>query len=272
MIMKIAGMCIVGSGEADRYLDKTLKEFKRLCDKVIIATNDATQKDKDLISSYGFEQYEDNREWGIHQPHIKADLLAKFIDYKPDWVVALDSDEQFCKEVTRETLEKLASTEEIGWYFMIVNLCGDKNHFAHGAGIKRFWNVRFFKFIEGDGMLYQIRRLHCGLSPTLQIKFGWYAPYYINHYGLMTEADRARKALRYDKYDPNARFIDKRYYDDLRAKLVKIPFNRSKLLAQLSSEDSCKPRITPKYNEKQKNQEQPRNAGNVIIKGNVIIL
>src|SRR5690348_13125626 len=113
--MKIGGMCIVGAGEADRYLEITLKEFKRLCDKVIIATNNATQKEKDLIERYGFEQYEDNREWGIHQPNIKMVLLARFNEYRPDRVVALDSDEQFGQKVTREVLEKLDQTEEKGW-------------------------------------------------------------------------------------------------------------------------------------------------------------
>jgi hypothetical protein len=265
--MKIAGMCIVGAGEADRYLEITLKEFKRLCDKVIIATNDATQKEKDLIEKYGFEQYEDNREWGKEQPHIKTDLLARFSDYRPDWVVALDADEQFCKEVDRETLEKLASGEEIGWYFMIVNLYGDKNHFAHDVGIKRFWNVRFYKYMPELGLQFQEKRLHCGLGPPYAYKFGWYAPYYINHYGLMTESDRKRKYERYDKYDPNAKFIDKRYYDDLRKTLRKIPFNRSKLLEQLVSEPTCQPRVTPKPYLNQEEKIEVVESNNTLLKG-----
>lgn len=266
--MKIAGMCIVGAGEADRYLDKTLKEFERLCDRVIIATNNATDKEKNLISKYGFEQYEDNREWGMKQPFIKSELLTHFSDYKPDWVVALDSDEQFCPEVTRETLEKLASTEEIGWYFMIVNLYGDRNHFAHGPGIKRFWNVRYYKYMPEMGLQFQEKRLHCGLGPPYAYKFGWYAPYYINHYGLMTAEDRKRKYERYDKYDPNARFIDKRYYDDLRKELKSIPFNREKLLAQLAEEKSCQPRVTPKpwLIEEKKIEPEPTHV-NTLLKG-----
>lgn len=268
--MKITGLGICGSGEADRYMEITLKEFKRLCDRVIIATNFATQKEKDLIMKYGFEQYEDNREWGYHQPSIKTDLLAK-ADKDTDWIVALDMDEQFCKEVTRETLEKLGSTEEIGWYFMIVNLYGDKSHFAHDKGIKRFWNVRYYKYMPELGLKFQEKRLHCGLGPPYAYKFGWYAPYYMNHYGLMKKEDRARKAARYKQYDPNARFIAKEYYDDLEKELRPIVFNRGKLLAQLEAEKSCQPRVTPKPWVTNEVTQEKIPSTNTLIKGGGLI-
>lgn len=270
--IKIIGLGVCGAGEADRYMDLTLKEFSRLCDKVIIATNHATEKEIDLIESYGFEHYADDREWGREQPHIKAALLARAKDYNPDWIVALDMDEQFCPEVTRETLEKLASTEEIGWYFMIVNLYGDKNHFAHDVGIKRFWNVRFYKYMPELGLEFQEKRLHCGIGPPYAYKFGWYAPFYINHYGLMKKEDRTRKTDRYEKYDPNSRFIDKNYYDDLKKTLRKIPFNREKLLLQLAADPACQPRVTPKpyLNQKEPDaQVLPNN--NTLIKGGGLI-
>ena len=34
--MRIVGQLVCGQGEADRYLEDTLKEFKRLCDDVVI--------------------------------------------------------------------------------------------------------------------------------------------------------------------------------------------------------------------------------------------
>lgn len=269
--MKIVGLGICGAGEASRYMEKTLQEFKRLCDRTIIATNFATKKEIDLIEKFGFEHYEDNREWGFHQPHIKTRLLEKVKDYNPDWVIALDMDEQFCPEVTRETLENLAKTEEIGWYFMIVNLYGDDKHFAHDKGIKRFWNVRFYKYMPSLGLEFQEKRLHCGLGPPYAYKFGWYAPYYINHRGLMTEEDRRRKYERYDKYDPKAQFITKDYYDDLRKELKKIPFNKSKLLEQLANDPTCKPRVTPKPYENKPIKPEVKQVTNTLIGGNGLI-
>jgi len=266
--IRIIGFMVVGEGEASRYLSKSLDEFKRLCDDAMIVGNNTDKDTEDMIKKYGYHFYRDDRIWGQEQPHIKTELLKRIgKELKPDWILGIDSDEQFCKEVDRETLERLASGEEIGWYFMIVNLYGDKNHFAHDVGIKRFWNVRFYKYMPELGLQFQEKRLHCGLGPPYAYKFGWYAPYYINHYGLMTESDRKRKYERYDKYDPNARFIDKRYYDDLRKTLRKIPFNRSKLLEQLASEPTCQPRVTPKPYLNQEKKVEIVESNNTLLKG-----
>ena len=50
--MRIIGISVVGPNE--RYLEKSLNEFKRLCDDAIIATNNADQKTLELIDSYGY--------------------------------------------------------------------------------------------------------------------------------------------------------------------------------------------------------------------------
>ena len=233
---------MVCGSEADRYLEATLKEFKRLCDDTIIALNNADQKTKDLIKKYDFWVYEDNREWGLYQPDIKTDLLRRAGKLKPDWIIALDADEKFAPEFTREEAEKLARQKEIAFYFMVVNLYNDPEHFAHGAGIQRFWNVRYFKFIGGDTQ-YQKKALHCGLAPPSFYHRGWHAPFYLEHYGLMTAEDRAKKAQRYAKYDPKARYKSEEYYKDLRKELNPIPFNREKLLLKLRESPETKPRI-----------------------------
>lgn len=244
--MRIIGIGVCGGGEADKYLEETLKEFKRLCDDTIIVTNNGTQKEFDLIEKYGFWTYEDNREWGVHQPHIKTDLLTKASKLRPDWIVALDMDEKFAPEFTRQEAERLASGEEIAYYFMVVNLYNDTEHFAHSIGIQRFWNIRFFKHLPGYGYEYQKKSLHCGLAPPLFYKYGWHAPYYLEHFGLMRKEDRDRRVARYQQYDPKAKFKGREYYNDLGAELKMIPFNREKLLKQLSEAKETQKRITPK--------------------------
>lgn len=239
--MRIVGIGVAGSGEADRYMRKTLEEFKRLCDDTIIVTCNADKKTKDLIDEYGFWQYEDNRVWGMHQPDIKTDLLRRAGRLKPDWIIALDMDEVFAPEFTREEAEKLARQKEIAFYFMIVNLYNDPEHFYHGAGIQRFWNVRYFQFIGGDTQ-YQKKSLHCGLAPPTFYHRGWHAPFYVEHYGLMTKEDRMRKAERYKEFDPNAKFKHKEYYEDLIKDLTPIPFNRERLLKRLRESPETKPR------------------------------
>lgn len=233
-------------GPNEKYLEDSLKEFKRLCDDAVVATNNADQKTKDLIKKYGFWQYEDNREWGIHQPSIKTDLLKKIGGLKPDWIIALDADEKFAPEFTRTEAERLASLDEIAWYFTVVNLYNDKDHFVHGAGIQRFWNIRFYQFLPQYGLQFQRKNLHCGLAPPIAYQYGWHAPYYLEHYGLMAKEDRLRKVERYKKFDPNAKFKGKEYYDDLSRDLRIIPFDRQRLLKQLAESPDTQPRKRPK--------------------------
>lgn len=244
--MKIVGIGVCGPGEADRYMENTLKEFKRLCDDTIIATCNATQKEKDLIEKYGFKQYEDNREWGKEQPNIKTDLLTKAGELSPDWIIALDMDEAFAPEFTREEALRLGSTNEIAWYFLIVNLYNDDKHFAHDAGIQRFWNIRFYKYAPEYGLQFQRKALHCGLGPPIMYRYGWYAPFYVLHYGLMKPEDRVAKVERYNRYDPQRKFKQGPYYDDLQRELKMHVFDAPGLLRKLNSIRDTQPRDTPK--------------------------
>lgn len=232
-------------GPNEKYLDKSLNELKRLCDFAIIATNNADQTTKDKIQSFGFEQYEDNREWGINQPKIKTDLLQKFVG-RADWIIAIDADEQFAPEFTREEAERLASGDEIAWYFLVVNLYNDEQHFAHSKGIQRFWNIRYFKLMPEHGLQYLKKNLHCGLAPPIAYRYGWHAPYYLLHYGLMLKEDRLRKAMRYDTYDPTRKFKAGEYYDELITDLPMIPFDSEGLLRKLKEAPDTQPRKMPR--------------------------
>lgn len=232
-------------GPNEKYLEKSLGEFKRLCDDALIATNNADDKTKQLIKEYGYQQYEDNREWGISQPDIKSTLLERAGELRPDWVCAIDADEVYSSDFTREEAEKLASTGEIAYYFCIVNLYNDPEHFVHGAGIQRFWNIRFYKYTPEYGLQFQRKSLHCGLGPPITYKYGWYAPFFVEHYGLMTKEDRLKKAERYRKYDPNKRFKGGSYYDELSMDLKPIKFDRQALLRKLKEAKECQPRKIP---------------------------
>lgn len=201
-------------GPKERYLELTLKEFKRLCDGVTIATNNATEADKDLISSYGFEQYEDNREWGREQPNIKTDLLRKILEHKPDWILVLDADE-VVPTVTREILEELTIGRE-SCFFYVTNLWDDEQHYKKSAS---FWNVRFYKADESKGTQFLRKALHCGNAPpyfyTKSAKES-YVPHILLHRGLMDVNVRQAKVDRYNQYDPNAKYKGREYYDLLR--------------------------------------------------------
>jgi len=242
--MKIVGFMVCGPGEADRYLEGTLKEFKRLCDDAIICGNNTDAKTEKLIKKYGYWFYRDNREWGYYQPAIKTDLLRRVGNLSPDWIVALDADERFAPEFTRSKAEALANSGEIAFHFLIVNLYNDETHFAHDAGIQRFWNIRFYKYLPQYGLEFQKTNLHCGLGPPITYTRGWHAPYYVLHYGLMKPEDRKAKAERYRQYDK--RNMKPAYYTDLERDLEMRPFNPKKLLKQLAESPDCQKREPPR--------------------------
>lgn len=242
--IRIIGIGVVGPNE--KYIERTLNEFKRLCDDVILATNNADEDTIALIERYGFHHYEDNRVWGIHQPDIKTSLLEASRALQPDWIIALDMDEVFAPEFTREEAERLASVGEIAYYFLIVNLYNDEQHFAHSKGIQRFWNIRFYKFMPEYGLQFLKKSLHCGLGPPITYKYGWHAPYYVLHYGLMDKSDRERKQARYREFDPNKRFKAGAYYDELGMELPMREFDPKGLLRKLAESPETQPRKMPR--------------------------
>lgn len=232
-------------GPNEKYLSKPLNDFKRLCDDVIIATNNADEKSIRLLDECGFKHYEDNREWGKEQPNIKTTLLQKAGELGADWIIALDADECFAPEFTREEAERLASLKEIAYYFMIVNLYNDEEHFAHSTGIQRFWNIRFYKYAPEYGLQFLKKSLHCGLGPPITYQYGWHAPYYVLHYGLMAKEDRLRKYERYQKYDPSKKFKSSNYYDELIMDLPERKFDREGLLRKLKETSETQIRQNP---------------------------
>ena len=129
---------------------------------------------------------------------------------------------------------------------MIVNLYNDREHFAHGVGIQRFWNIRFYKYLPQYGLQFQKKNVHCGLAPPIAYSYGWHAPFYVEHYGLMKPEDRLKKAQRYLKYDPKCQFKGRQYYDDLEKELKPIEFDREQLLRKLAGIPDTQPRIMPK--------------------------
>jgi hypothetical protein len=241
--MKIVGIQVCGPHE--KYLEKSLNEFKRLCDDAIIATNNADENTIKTIESFGYNHYEDNREWGIYQPDIKTNLLEKAGELKPDWIIALDADEVFAPEFTREEAEKLANGKEVAYYFLVVNLYNDEQHFAHSTGIQRFWNIRFYKYMPEFGLQFLRKSLHCGLGPPITYKYGWHAPFYLLHYGLMLPEDRERKQARYRKYDPKKIYKAGTYYDELGQELPMRIFDAQGLLGKLRESPETQPRKNP---------------------------
>lgn len=208
------GLC----GPDEKYLRSTLDCFKKLCDRVIILLNNATQKD--LIKSYGFDTVEDNREWGKWQWLIKQDFYQKHVlPLKPDWCLPLDMDEVMLAD--RPTLDALMAKGGAGYYCYLLNLI-DNGYSPRYS----FWNVRLFN--ASIDPKWEQRALHCGLAPKDAYRQGNYAPLIVEHYGLKDKADRNKKIARYEQYDPEAKYKGRAYYDWLKNPDIKPLINKQK--------------------------------------------
>lgn len=220
---------VVGPGEADRWLDQVFRQRKELTDDMVVCLNGEGRqigKERRLCKKYGFWCYEDTREWGIHQPDIKTDLLKKAGRLKPDWILPSDADEIYDKYFTREEADKLARTGDIGFYFYLVNLWNDETRCRKALN---FWNIRFFRYAPEFGLVYARKRVHCGLAPPVVYYHGSHAPFIVKHYGLMKPEDRKKKVERYEKYDPRAVFKDRSYYDALKLETIGSPFDEDEM-------------------------------------------
>lgn len=239
MAKRIVGMMVVGPGEADRWLPEVLEQRKALVDDMVIATNNATEKEKKVIKKSGFWQYEDNREWGIHQPSIKQDLLAKVARLRPDWVLPSDADELYDRHFTRDEANRLAETGALGYYFAIVNLWNDEAHYRHDLS---FWNIRFFRYEPTLSTAFARKNVHCGLAPAVVYNYGCHAPFLVKHYGLMRPEDREKKVERYNKYDPKAVFKGREFYDKLKTNDYVRPFDEEDFHQKVVRDvaDNCK--------------------------------
>jgi hypothetical protein len=232
--MKIVGFLVVGPGEADRYLSRTLSCFKRLTDSLFVVLNNADEKTKEMVRLSGALFLEDNRIWGKNQPWIKEDAARAMTVLKPDWILALDADEELDEVVTREDLENLAKRGQLAWYTYIVNHWQDEKHYLPNAS---FWNIRYWKY--DIDLTWEKKPVHCGLAPRKSYHYGKNSALFVHHYGLMEKANRLRKVERYKEFDPKAEYKSREYYDilewdgnstafdadDVRYQLLKEEFN-----------------------------------------------
>jgi len=222
--MRIVGYGIAGGGEADRYMEATLKEFDRLCDETIILGNNITDKERELVQRYGFSLIEDNRTWGKNQHKIKEDFVRNHVaKLNPDLTVCLDMDEVFVN-VEREDLEKLDTRD--AYYVFIVNLWG-RGYRSDWS----FWNVRVWGWHRDikEFFTFHNQPLHCGLAPKWTYFVNKHAPFVLEHYGLKTKASRSRKIKRYEEFDPKQQYREPGYYEALKRDEYE-PYDRDKIV------------------------------------------
>lgn len=248
--MKVIGYGICGEGESKRYMKETLDCFKKLCDEVIILGNGAGRAEQALVESYGFTYRSDKREWGKHQWRIKQDFLERDVSQiaeKGDMLVCLDMDEVLDDSITREWLLEAPLD---AYHVFVVDLWNDAEHYKPESC---FWNVRLWRW-NGETK-FKAKPVHCGLAPEWAYHYHRFAPFLLKHYGLMRKEDRMRRVERYKRYDPNAEYLDRRYYDMLASDSA-VPFDEKALHEKISKEVATYKQTKPTTNMTEKKKER----------------
>lgn len=220
--VRIIGMMVVGPGEGDRWLEPVLEQRSKLVDDMVIVGNNTDEKTEKIIKASGAWFYRDDREWGVHQPKIKSELLTRVAKLRPDWILPSDSDELYDKNFTREAAEELASWGHLAYEFYVVNLWNDENHYRHDLS---FHNIRYFRYAPELGLQFEQKNVHCGLAPAVCYRYASHCPYILKHFGLMLPEARAEKVARYEKYDPKGIFKPQSWYNQLKNDNNVRPFN-----------------------------------------------
>lgn len=249
--MRVIGYGICGPGEAGRYMRDTLEEFRRLCDKTIILLNgtyDDMEPERRLCKEYGISWVCDAREWGRQQHIIKQEFMDKkvrLVTREGDIMVGLDMDERFDRHLTKEWLLSMPFD---AYHTYVVDLWNDEEHYKPESC---FWKVQIWRW-NGD-VSWKQKPLHCGLAPLWAASHNRYAPFLMIHKGLMTKESRARKIARYEKYDPDQRYLGHQYYWMLKTDTAE-PFDEEALHATIADEvatyKQTKPRTSPAMEQK----------------------
>lgn len=213
----IAAYLIVGPGEAGRMLEPVLRQL-HWADEICICMNNVDEATKELCYRYGTILRHDDREWGREQWRIKQDFLSALVPlitapHLETWIWCMDADEIFDARFDRSMAERMTHGHDVAWYFWCLQYWNDPSRVRMDLS---FPNVRFWKVVPELGLHFQAVALHCGLAPRYAYQYGSQSGLWFGHYGLMKAEDRARKVARYAKYDPEAKYKGKSWYDALR--------------------------------------------------------
>lgn len=234
--MKIVGLCLCAGGEADNYLEKTLCSLEKVCDTILVALNNGTEKERELLRKHNCVFYDDNRVWGEHQRLMKSTLHAYANErFKPDWFLCMDADEELDAGFGREIFEKLTGD---AYHSYLIDLWGDETRYRPDMC---FWRVQIYRNRPDLGYAFSQMGFDPALVPEWAASSAGYIPHFVKHYGLITKEARAKRIKRYETYDKEQTKLPVDYYRALHMDSNGEILKEEELTRQLKDEVSAIP-------------------------------
>ena len=236
--MKIIGIICVGPREYERYLEETLKDKTKLCDKIIVL-GDGLKEKRTLKLCQKFnnvEYYETSKKlFNTEQWKLKQTALWLAREYNPDWILAFDADELMDYRINRQELEKMASRNVNSYWFRFVHLWNDRNHYRTDYGWRGLDKIIFYRYRPEEEQKFVKRALHCGLAPKYAHKNSEASGYIVKHLGYMKPAHRPAKVRRYQKYDPIGFYKPLKWYRSIKNEGDIKVFNEQEFVKTIST-------------------------------------
>jgi glycosyltransferase involved in cell wall biosynthesis len=207
----IIGMMLV-KNEANKFLEKTLDQVSKVCDKIIIMDDNSDDETVEICSKYTDLIYcEDKLSFENNESSIREKLFRltiKECDFNKDWILCLDADEVLTDDSIEIFSDQIREAEKnncnaIG--FKLFDMWNDAQYRDDSlwTAHNRMW-IMCMKYNEqlSEGEWLN-QKLHCGRFPQvsgINCYFDRENSLEIKHMGWSTSQNRKRK---YDRYIRN---------------------------------------------------------------------
>jgi hypothetical protein len=188
-----------------RWIQRVLESMKPVCSQIILLDDHSDDGSARIARSVEGVVVIESPFVGIDEARDREFLLGEAMNFKPDWILAIDGDEEIDPSVLpviREMTERPVAPA----YCAKILYLWDREDLIRVDGIyEQFWRPRLFKPSESDGRYTNLYGgMHCTCVPNdLNQRALRYPGFELKHWGYIDKEIRVTKYRWYNQADPN---------------------------------------------------------------------
>ncbi|UNC91156.1 glycosyltransferase [Candidatus Contubernalis alkaliaceticus] len=206
--------------EAAQYLEQTLEHLDKLVEAIVIWDDGSTDNTGEICQSFKKVKYHrsDERLFTQNESLLRSRLWNLTIQLKPQWILALDADENFEERAEAEFRSLLKQQDFQAVDFRLFDFWNGFQCRVDGG-----WNpwIKFNRMlVKYDPSLsdqWCQEDLHCGRFPLeyYNIPYAFQSDLRIKHFGWMKIEDRQRKYDFYTNKRPKCQHAQSIFSDEV---------------------------------------------------------
>lgn len=217
----------------ERWIERCLASLLDLVDGIVILDDGSTDRTPEIARTFPkVLRYEYVRNPNVDEVRDKNLLLSWTLKYNPDWILALDGDEELgrrSRDVIRQEISQLNrhNPEFVTLSFRFIYFWNDTDTYRIDGKYADVWHPRLFTTWNQDLSALRFNHaghgagFHCGSVPVGLIGRAKKAAVVVKHYGYIDPQVRAQKHEFYRRHDPEA--FARGYYEHLIQGCTKLP-------------------------------------------------